>query len=465
MRTKYIAGASILALSAALGTSANAGATPAPRVFTTNIADYNAAQATLADGLLTVPAGLATYAVNAGGGSLEINSRLTVTLPAGFTFSSSPALSDTGTATLPLIQGGTGSQLAVFQVSDAPIVPGQSVTLGTFSVSSGTLLGTPIPVAAALPLTMQATNNALITNNDATPFSKGAFASEPGATGIYVGAIQFIDLSPPSFGSMFLSSPDTRTAVVSATAIQAETVDAATQSVPVLGPTGALNSLATTDTATVTLSGLFNGIQTAFASTTSDCKSPIAGSSVPTSPFQAAIPDVPINREIFFCVTAGTSGALLQQNPNGFVPTGTPGTSTDFLAYNTIVEFPGIIVYTNGGVVQVGNFFTGDDAGYSSLLRVNNAGSGTVQVFAFVQPDTGGPPLIGPLGTLGAGEGTVFTESVVASATGLNLANSGQRATIQLIIGGNAAEVAASTLLVNPGGVVDNVSLASPPPV
>ncbi|MEA2757079.1 MAG: hypothetical protein QOJ54_3368, partial [Aliidongia sp.] len=121
--------------------------------------------------------------------------------------------------------------------------------------------------------------------------------------------------------------------------------------------------------------------------------------------------------------------------------------------------------YTNGGVVQVGNFFTGDDAGYSSLLRVNNAGSGTVQVFAFVQPDTGGPPLIGPLGTLGAGEGTVFTESVVASATGLNLANSGQRATIQLIIGGNAAEVAASTLLVNPGGVVDNVSLASPPPV
>jgi hypothetical protein len=463
MRSLSVTGASVIALGVALGTSANA-APLAPRVFTTNVADYNAAQVTTANGVLTVPAGLATYAVNAGGGSLEVNSRLTVTLPANFTFNSQPALSDTGTATFSLVAGGVGAQSAVFQVNTAPITSGQSITLGTFSIAGATGLGTPIPVAGALAVTMQATNNALITNNDAIPFSKGAFASEPGASAIYVGAIQFIDLSPPSFGSMFLSNPDSSTAVVSATAIQAETVDAATQSVPVLSPTGALNSLATTDTATVTLSGLFNGIQTAFASTTSDCKSPIAGASVPASPLQAAIPDVPINREVFFCVTAGTSGALLQQNPNGFVPSGTPGTSTDFLAFNTIVEFPGIIEYTNGGVIAVGNFFTGDDAGYSSLLRVNNAGSGTVQVFAFVQPDTGGPPLIGPLGTLGAGEGTVFTGPVVASATGLNLANSGQRATIQLIIGGNAAEVAASTLLVNPGGVVDNVSLASPPP-
>ncbi|MGB8840835.1 MAG: hypothetical protein WCC64_07165 [Aliidongia sp.] len=183
---------------------------------------------------------------------------------------------------------------------------------------------------------------------------------------------------------------------------------------------------------------------------------------MPAGPTQAAITDVPINREVFLCVTAGTSGALLQQNPNGFVPTGTPGSSTDFLAFNTIVEFPGIIVYTNGGVVAVGNFFTGDDAGYSSLLRVNNAGGSTVQVFVLAQPDTGGPPLIGPLATLGAGEGTVFSEPQVASATGLSLANSGQRATIQLIIGGDATNVAATTLLVNPGGVVDNASLAAP---
>ncbi|MEA2755735.1 MAG: hypothetical protein QOJ54_2024 [Aliidongia sp.] len=462
MRTTYVTGASMLALSMALGNLANAGPPGAPRVLTTNIADYNAAQATQANGILTVPDGLATYAVNAGGGSLEVNSRLTVTLPANFTFNSQPALSDTGTATFSLVAGGVGAQSAVFQVNTAPIIPGQSVTLGTFAVAGATILGTPIPVSGALPLTIQATNNALITNNDATPFSVGAFASEPGASGVYVGAIQFIDLAPPSFGSLFLSSPDTPTIVLSAAAIHAQTVDAATSTHPVLSPTGALNSLATTDTATVVIAGLFEGIQTAFASTTSDCKTVTTGTTVPAGPLQISIPDVPINGEIFFCITAGTGGTLLQQNPNGLVPSALPGTSTDFLAFKPTVEFPGFIVYTHGGVLSVGNFFTGDDAGYSSLLRVNNAGSAGVQVFVVAQPDTGGPPLIGPLATLGAGMGTVFTEPQVASATGLNLANSGQRATIQLIIGGDVAGVAASTLLVNPGGVVDNVSLATP---
>jgi hypothetical protein len=47
---------------------------------------------------------------------------------------------------------------------------------------------------------------------------------------------------------------------------------------------------------------------------------------------------------------------------------------------------------------------------------VNNAGLTAVQLFVIAQPDTGGPPLIGPLATLGVGMGTVFTEPQVASA-------------------------------------------------
>ena len=64
--------ASAFALGAALGAwPAAAGPIGAPRVLTTNIAEYNAAQVTTADGVLTVPAGLATNALNAG--TLEIN--------------------------------------------------------------------------------------------------------------------------------------------------------------------------------------------------------------------------------------------------------------------------------------------------------------------------------------------------------------------------------------------------------
>ncbi|MGB8840834.1 MAG: hypothetical protein WCC64_07160 [Aliidongia sp.] len=69
MKAIYVTSASMLALSIALGTTANAGPVGAPRAFTTNIADYNAAEVALADGVVTVPAGLATYAVNGGGGN------------------------------------------------------------------------------------------------------------------------------------------------------------------------------------------------------------------------------------------------------------------------------------------------------------------------------------------------------------------------------------------------------------
>jgi hypothetical protein len=456
MRNSFLIGASVIALGTAFGT-ASAGPMGAPRVLTTNVADYNAAKVTLAGGILTVPPGLATYAVNSG--TLDVGSRLTITLPANFTFNSPPSLLTTGTATFTLIGGGVGMQSVVFQVNGAQVVPGQNVSLSTFAVQGATALGTPIPKADALQLTIQSTANSEITNNDPVPLSAGAFASEPGASAIFVGAIQFIDLTSPSFGSMFLSSPDSLTAVIAATAIQAETVDAATSSVPVLNPDGTLNSLATSDTATVTIPGFFGGIKTGFASTTSDCLNPISGSAEAAGPLQLTIPDVPINREEFFCVTA-IGGTLIQQNPNGFSEQAAPGTSTDFLGVSAIVEFPGSIVYTGGAVLPVTNFFTGDDAGYSSVLRVNNAGGSVVQLFAVAQPDTGGPQLIGPLGPLGAGEGEVITEGTIASATGMTLANSGQRATLTVIAAGDSVNVAASSLLVNPGGVVDNVSQA-----
>jgi len=459
MRNLYTVGASAVALSAALGTGAAlAGPALPPRVLSVNVADYNAALLTTANAIVTVPAGIATYALNGGGRTLEINSRLTVTLPPNFTFGSQPALSDTGTTVFTLFSGGINSQSATFVVQTAPLVPGQSATLGTFAIQGATALETPIPVAEALPISMQATNNAEIDNNDLIPFTKGAFASEPGAAATFVGQIQFIDLSSPSLGTLFFASPDTPTVLFAPTAVQAETVDAATSSVQVLQPSGALNALSTADTATLTLAGLFNGIKTAFSSTTVDCLSPIATGTVTAS--QLTFPSIPVNQEEFLCVTA-TGTTLLQENVNGFPNVAVaPGTSTDFLGTNANVEFPGIISYTGGGVVNVTNFFTGDDSGYSSLLRVNNAGNGTVSLYALVQPDTGGVPLTGLLGSLGGGIGTIFTEpQVVAVVPGLVLANSGQRSTLQLIVTGDFGDVAASSILVNPAGVVTNVGL------
>jgi hypothetical protein len=234
--------------------------------------------------------------------------------------------------------------------------------------------------------------------------------------------------------------------------------------VPVLSPDGLPNALSTTDTMTVTIAGQFNGIKAAYASGNPNCPTVDFPGSVTDT--LITIPDIPVGApgggQEFLCVEAAGT-ALIGQDPQGLQPVIAPGTSTDFLGADLIVAAKGYISYTGGGVLSVSSFFTGDDSGYSSLLRISNGSIAPITLYALIQPDTGGPPLIGALGTLGPLSGTVFTEPQLAAAVpGLTLANSGQRATIQLIIGGDAVNVAAAGLLVNPSGVVTSVGV--PPP-
>jgi hypothetical protein len=299
------------------------------------VADYNAADVRNASGVLTVPAMVAVYTATT---TIPIGTSFIVTLPSGFTFGSTPALGTSGTATFTLTSGGgMASRSATFTVATANVTSGQTIFLQGFTVHGATALETVIPVANALPITMQAVTI------DPSPLSFPAFASSPGATAIFVGAIQFIDETPPSDATEFLSSPDTLTAVFGATAIQAQTVDS-TSTVPVLGSTGLLNTISNSDTASVTIPGNFRGIARAFASTTSDCLTPVAGATGPASLGSITIPNVPVNREIFLCVTG--SGAILGSDPSGFSTVNAgPGSSTDFLTVPAIIEFPGIICY------------------------------------------------------------------------------------------------------------------------
>jgi hypothetical protein len=109
-------------------------------------------------------------------------------------------------------------------------------------------------------------------------------------------------------------------------------------------------------------------------------------------------------------------------------------------------------------------WFTGDDAGYSSLLYIVNtsmdpygttATSGTCTVDAYTYDSNGNGTHYGQgsLGTIKPGGPNVFTQAQVqAAATGLSLANSGSRAYLFLTC--NFPYAHAQTLLVNPGGVV-----------
>jgi hypothetical protein len=92
----------------------------------------------------------------------------------------------------------------------------------------------------------------------------------------------------------------------------------------------------------------------------------------------------------------------------------------------------------------------------------DNAGtSGTCTADAYYSGTHFGP---GSLGTIAPGNIATFTIAQIATATGLNLANSGQRA--QLFLTCSFPDAKAMLLFVNPGGVVSflpgtNVALTS----
>jgi hypothetical protein len=439
MKKFNVVAASAVALSAALaGGSAHAHGTLA-----VTTANYNAALVLTNNGVITVPwsgPAAATYSVNTG--SLEVNSRFTVTLPAGFTFASQPSLATTAPTTTALTGGGIGSQTATFTIGTAPLTG--TAALNTVSVQGATAL--EVVNTTGLPITVQSTNNALVTNNDPIPVpgDNPAFTSDGGfnpTAASFTGGGAFIDLGTTSLGEKFIGGLTTAT-IGTFNLVPSNSLDAS----------GVPHPLATTDTVTLSINGFFNGITEASATG-------VAAPGIPPVGGTITLPGASITSDPIVLTAGGTK--LLQQNPNGsFTVTFTPSaTAVDLLA-GSFTNPTGGLIYTGGQVVPVSNFLTGSDAGYTSLVRVNNAGAVPVTLFAEVEPYTGGALLVGSLGSLGAGIGTVFLESAVEAAVpGLTLANSGQRATLTIIaVGTGATNVAASDLLVNPGGVVVNVN-------
>ena len=457
MKKFNVVAASAVALSAALAS----GSASAHGTLAVTVAKYNAASVAAAGGIITVPWGgvaSAVYTVttlsNGATSSLEVNSRFTVTLPTGFIFASSPSLTTGGGITsTALIAGGIGSQTATFQIGapapgNAPLGVGGTLSLNQVSVSGATALETP---GASLQITVQEQDNAEINNNDPAPVFPTApgvtFASDSGVNATFFGGGGNIDLTPPSLGTLFDIGTDT------------PTIDLGTLSLTPslsLAANGSTAIISSTDTMTVTISGFFNGIASDFSAVPGgDCATSIAAGVVSATSITVG---GPLSLDV--CIVAnGTT--LLQQNvpaSGGFTATYAPGPGvTDFLG-NQVPNTTDAISYAGGTPISVTNFLTGSDAGYASLVRFTNGASAPQTLFAVAEPYTGGVPLVGSLGSIGAGMGTVFTEAQIGTATGLTLANSGQRATLTIIAIPGGQNVTASGLLVNPGGVVDNVN-------
>jgi hypothetical protein len=296
------------------------------------IAEYNAAQVRDNNGLVTVPSGMIAYTANS---AIPVGNFIDVTLPAGFKFEPEIQLSLTDTpATPPTPPATTASLLLVsasgskarFVVATSGVNVSDVLTLGSYTINAKPL-ETITPTAIALPLSIQAIGI------DAQPASVPAFASDSGIQAVFVGAIQFIDLRPPSNGSEFFGQvnnqpADVPLAVLSAVAISPEIVDVVDQKTPILGVDGNPNKLASYDTATVELPGVLYDNVTVFSSLTSQCTSIYSPGKV--TPHALIFPNIPFGPEVFFCAKAASSKMmkLIGYPAGGFITGMSPGFTT-----------------------------------------------------------------------------------------------------------------------------------------
>lgn len=326
-------------------------AQPAGGAISGSVVDYNAAQIRDAGDLVTVPSGMITYSANS---AIPVGAFIDVTLPKGFSFTqpSLPNLSSTD-ATFQLLT--TSGNTARFVVLTSDAAATSTITLGSYSLKGVNALETVTPVAIALPLTMQ------VVGIDAKPLAFPEFASDTGVGAVFVGAIQFLDLSYPANGSKWGTggANDSSTAVLSAIALSTQTVDDATQRVGILSPDGSPNKLASYDTANIEIPGVLYKNFTVFTDFSSDCKSPLSAGKVVSN--DMIFLSVPFNREVFFCAKA-TGGKMIEMlgfPSSGFGGTG-PGYATvhvlpshpydDYLASAGVnIEFAGVNCYTYSG--------------------------------------------------------------------------------------------------------------------
>ena len=335
-------------------------AQPAGGSLTGSVAEYNAAQVRDTSGQLTVPTGMTTYTANT---AITVGTTFNVSLPAGmeFTTPNLPGLSSSDeTFQLVKISGPT----AQFVVLTSDNAATSTITLGSYSVKGASALQKIVPVANALPITMQAVGI------DPQPLAFPEFASDSGIQAVFVGAIQFIDLKPPSNGNEFGTggATDSPVGVLSAIAVSTEVQDYTTHATAILGPDGQPNTLADYDTVTIAIPGALYGGMHVYSSITSQCNSKFTEGTVTSDAL--IFRNIPLNREIFFCTesTGKEMMKLIGFPSGGFITNTSPAFTTveivashpydDYLtSTNVNIEYSGNMCYSYSGGACVNSYF------------------------------------------------------------------------------------------------------------
>lgn len=390
-------------------------------------------------GAVTIPAGV-TYTTAAGAAESGL---LTVTLPSGVTFVSTPTISITDPAITAVAVGGGGAGSNFITINytrtAAAAAAGAGIALGAFQVTGATTLAS-VTGATGFLFSAQSSGFATAANNDASPTTASLAQSARQLIITPAASALVINVPAPSNATRWLAG--------------GLNVSASGTVGTLVVNNGAFRNAANTApfafasaTASSTITGNFTGVTSAYLA-------PGAGACAATAPAGATTGTVTNSTITFSGITpAGavrqiclgvTGTTILQETLSGVSASAQQDTFTTSATNNL-----GAIFY-NGGVNQL-NYVVGSSDGFASYLRVVNRDSVAAPVRVVVQNDTGAVTS-GLLDTIPANTGKLYTSAQINTATGSALNNANDRAALVILT--PTANVSSDNLLANPNGTV-----------
>ncbi len=428
------------AIAAALGLVAVNGAY-ASTLANANVSTF-ATQGIPSTGAVTINGGIlytATAAANADAGLL------TITLPSGVTFTSTPSVTPDGTnfTAATVAGGGAGSNTLTINVTKANTANAGTVTLGAFNVTGATALASAT-ATGKFEVTAQASGFTQATAVNDTTADKADLAmsgSQLAAPTVTANAVT-IDVTSPSNGTNYVAAGNTvaGSGYIGSVAVSDNTYRNAAN-------TAAYAFTATTGTAVV--AGNYTGISSAYAVTP-------AAACATTAPNGSTAGTIAGSNLTFSGLTlADTYGICLIPNGTTLLNAFSNMTVT---AEQDSSSTPGATnlgpISYNGTALTFG-YVTSAASGYNNYIRISNPSSSAARLIVTVTRDDG-TTASGVLNTAqGANTAQLYTPAQINAAVGTNIINAATDRAQVIVL--SPAAITGSNLMFNPDGTVDKM--------
>lgn len=397
--------------------------------------------ATASSGAISLTAGQVLNLTLPSGDYCPANSTITLTAPAGVTFTSAPGFTTAGATWGAAAASGfvSGASTVTYLVSTALTGAADNLvtiggTTGIFTLASGTTFTT----ASTTPRTFTLSQSGCTTSGIGQSTAGFTAASAISYTAT-AGTNASIDTGATGQGKLFTASAtnSTRVAVGGTAQFGIATT--------LINTAGGTTYNAGASTGVVTMTGVFSQFARVYLANGA-CNT-TAGGALPTGSITGVISGS--TATFSGLQTTATYTACFENDGSSVLQSGTYTSSASASAISGTVAGTGALgVFTYSGTATTINYVTGGSA-YQYFARVTNTNNSPVSVFVVVTKDDGSTPAAGLITTnLGANANALYSMTDINTASGANL-TAADRARVQVLTSGSAGTTPIQGILFN----------------